>query len=180
MSVFFNELDNLTIFLESIQSPVVFCHNDAQEGNIMYDEKKGTIQLIDYEYGAYNYRGFDFGNHFCEWAIDNIYTEAPGFQCLRSRYPTVEQRYIFCSEYLRETNPNVSEEEINKLSYESWVFTLASHFMWCIWSICQSKKSEIHFGFLEYAAMRWNEYNYVKQDVNMDEIVELLKSKMNH
>ena len=31
-----------------------------------------VLHLIDFEYGAYNHRGFDFGNHFNEWA---------GFDC---------------------------------------------------------------------------------------------------
>lgn len=34
---------------------------------------KDSIQFIDYEYSCYNYRGFDIGNHFCEWAGNCLY-----------------------------------------------------------------------------------------------------------
>lgn len=47
-------------------SPVVFCHNDLQCGNIIY-QQPDRVKFIDYEYGAPNYRGFDLGNHFNEF-----------------------------------------------------------------------------------------------------------------
>ena len=58
------------------KSPVVFCHNDLQEGNILHTrtsahEPGRDVILIDYEYCAYNYRGFDLANHFLEWSFDN-------------------------------------------------------------------------------------------------------------
>jgi hypothetical protein len=30
------------------------------------------VHFIDYEYGNYSYRGFDIGNHFCEFAGGSI------------------------------------------------------------------------------------------------------------
>jgi thiamine kinase-like enzyme len=41
--------------LKLVDSPVVFCHNDLQPGNILrlVDDK---LVVIDYEYGSYNYR----------------------------------------------------------------------------------------------------------------------------
>lgn len=68
------ELDFVEHFLKNSQSPVVFSHNDLQEGNILlfegYDVKEdGTVwneagpsdvkeplTLIDFEYCNYNYR----------------------------------------------------------------------------------------------------------------------------
>jgi thiamine kinase-like enzyme len=50
---------------------IVLCHNDILPGNIMidppnYEELEGDVSVtfIDYEYGAYNCRGFDLANHF--------------------------------------------------------------------------------------------------------------------
>lgn len=57
------------------------------------------VQFIDFEYGAYNPRGFDLGNHFNEWA---------GFDCDYSLYPNAEQQREFAVAYLikaRETHP---------------------------------------------------------------------------
>jgi Choline/ethanolamine kinase len=52
-------------------SPVVFCHNDLLSGNIMVmggfqndrieDMACKLLQFIDFEYGCYSYRGFDWG-----------------------------------------------------------------------------------------------------------------------
>lgn len=39
----------------------------AQHGNVLRRKDNGRLLLIDYEYANYNYRGFDIGNHFCEW-----------------------------------------------------------------------------------------------------------------
>lgn len=49
------EFFQLNKVLVSINSPVVFCHNDIQAGNILKfpDDK---LMIIDYEYGSYNYR----------------------------------------------------------------------------------------------------------------------------
>ena len=52
----------------------------------------GPLQLIDFEYSSYSYRGFDFGNHFNEWA---------GFDCDYSRYPDPQQQERFFRSYLQ-------------------------------------------------------------------------------
>ena len=40
----------------------------------------GKLYIIDFEYGSYNYRGFDIGNHFNEYA---------GYDCDYSLYVTI-------------------------------------------------------------------------------------------
>jgi ethanolamine kinase len=35
---------------------------------VLSDKLSGNINFIDYEYASYNYRGFDLGNHFNEFA----------------------------------------------------------------------------------------------------------------
>lgn len=52
-----------------------------------------SMQFIDFEYGGYSYRGFDWGNHFAEYA---------GFECDYSRYPDEEQVELFVRAYLNE------------------------------------------------------------------------------
>nr|XP_054097131.1 choline kinase alpha isoform X4 [Callithrix jacchus] len=59
------ELENLRSLLESTPSPVVFCHNDCQEGNILLLEgrensEKQKLMLIDFEYSSYNYSSILF------------------------------------------------------------------------------------------------------------------------
>ncbi len=69
---------------------VVFCHNDAQPMNCIYNSQDNSIGLIDFEYACYNYRGWDIGNHFCEYTSFNLdYT----------RFPTKEKQLFFIERY---------------------------------------------------------------------------------
>ena len=51
------------------------------------------MQFIDFEYGQYFYRGYDFGNHWDEYA---------GFEGDYSRYPDQKQQRLFAASYLEE------------------------------------------------------------------------------
>lgn len=74
--------------------PVVFSHNDMQEGNILLrqDIQKPELVLIDFEYCSYNYRGFDIANHFIEWQYNYTAAEYPYFHELSGAGPTKEQK----------------------------------------------------------------------------------------
>ncbi|KJE90814.1 choline kinase, variant [Capsaspora owczarzaki ATCC 30864] len=97
----------LKAFLLRVPSPVVFCHNDLQEGNILEPSsardtsfRRRPLRFIDYEYGAYNYRAFDIANHFCEWSIDYNVDAAPYFSITGKDFPTRAQQEIFIQSYL--------------------------------------------------------------------------------
>lgn len=74
----------------------MFCHNDLQEGNILMKENEHSgcrsLCLIDYEYCAYNYRGFDIANHFIEWTYDYTSAIYPHFTVNRELFPTKDQQ----------------------------------------------------------------------------------------
>ncbi|XP_027889963.1 choline kinase alpha isoform X2 [Xiphophorus couchianus] len=164
------EMGTLKFLLESTHSPVVFCHNDCQEGNILllkgrHSSDKQKLMLIDFEYSSYNYRGFDIGNHFCEWMYDYTCEEFPFFKVDTQNYPSKAQQLHFIESYLRESDQgfdNLSEEHQMKLKEELYVevnrFSLASHFFWGLWSIIQARLSTIEFGYLEYAQARFDAY----------------------
>nr|XP_046249837.1 choline kinase alpha isoform X2 [Scatophagus argus] len=164
------EMDMLKSLLESTHSPVVFCHNDCQEGNILLlkgrqSSDKQKLMLIDFEYSSYNYRGFDIGNHFCEWMYDYNCDEFPFFKVNAQAYPSKVQQLHFIESYLRESDPgfdNLSVEDQMKMKEELYVevnrFSLASHFFWGLWSIIQARLSTIKFGYLEYALARFDAY----------------------
>uniref|UniRef100_A0A8C0UIR1 Ethanolamine kinase n=1 Tax=Cyanistes caeruleus TaxID=156563 RepID=A0A8C0UIR1_CYACU len=164
------EMKNLRAMLEATFSPVVFCHNDCQEGNILLLEGRESsenqkLMLIDFEYSSYNYRGFDIGNHFCEWMYDYSYEKYPFFKASVLKYPSKKQQLHFLSSYLSAFHDgfeNLSNEEKSKLEEEVLVevnrFALASHFFWGLWSIIQAKISSIEFGYLEYALSRFDAY----------------------
>ncbi|XP_047915678.1 choline kinase alpha isoform X2 [Anser cygnoides] len=164
------EMKNLRAMLEATPSPVVFCHNDCQEGNVLLLEgrensEKQKLMLIDFEYSSYNYRGFDIGNHFCEWMYDYTYEKYPFFKASVLKYPSKKQQLHFISSYLSAFHDgfeNLSNEEKFKLEEEVLIevnrFALASHFFWGLWSIIQAKISSIEFGYLEYALSRFDAY----------------------
>lgn len=51
--------------------------------------------IIDFEYCAYNYRGFDVANHFVEWMFDYTNPSFPFFHHKKDHYPTKEQQVSF-------------------------------------------------------------------------------------
>ncbi|XP_043296479.1 choline/ethanolamine kinase isoform X3 [Cervus elaphus] len=115
-----DEMGNLRKLLDTTPSPVVFCHNDIQEGNILLlSEPKSTdsLMLVDFEYSSYNYRGFDIGNHFCEWVYDYTHEEWPFYKAQPANYPTQGQQLHFIRHYLAEVKKDetVSQEEQRKM-----------------------------------------------------------------
>ncbi|XP_026926142.1 choline/ethanolamine kinase isoform X2 [Acinonyx jubatus] len=153
--------------LDSTPSPVVFCHNDIQEGNILLlsePENTDRLMLVDFEYSSYNYRGFDIGNHFCEWVYDYTHDEWPFYKAQPADYPTRGQQLHFIRHYLAEVKKGetISQEEQRKLEEDLLVeanrYALASHFFWGLWSILQASMSTIEFGYLEYAQSRFQFY----------------------
>lgn len=66
--------------IKTLDSPIVFSHNDLQENNILNNPETHELHFIDFEYANFNYRGFDLGNHFCEWTIEYNDKYDSGFQ----------------------------------------------------------------------------------------------------
>lgn len=56
------------------------------------DNGEPDLIIIDFEYCAYNYRGFDLANHFVEWTMDYTNKEFPFYYHKKEQYPTVEQQ----------------------------------------------------------------------------------------
>ncbi|KAK4604361.1 hypothetical protein RGQ29_012747 [Quercus rubra] len=147
------ELKELTGLLNA---PVVFAHNDLLCGNLMVNDEEEKLYLIDFEYGSYNYRGFDIGNHFNEYA---------GYDCDYSLYPSKDEQYHFFRHYLQPDNPleQVPDKDLEALYVESNTYMLASHLYWALWGIIQEKMSPIDFDYLGYFFLRYNEYKRQKE-----------------
>ncbi|XP_050364912.1 probable ethanolamine kinase [Argentina anserina] len=146
------ELKDLT---SHFKAPVVFSHNDLLSGNIMVNDKEEKLYFIDFEYGSYNYRGFDIGNHFNEYA---------GYECDYSLYPNKEEQYHFFRHYLGPDKPQeVSDKDLEALYVETNTYMLASHLYWALWGLIQAKFSPIKFDYLSYFFLRYNEYKRQKE-----------------
>ncbi|XP_017654093.1 choline/ethanolamine kinase isoform X2 [Nannospalax galili] len=109
-------------------------------------------------------RGFDIGNHFCEWVYDYTHEEWPFYKAQPTDYPTRGQQLHFIRHYLEEVQKGeiLSLEKQKKLEEDLLVevnrYALASHFFWGLWSILQASMSTIEFGYLEYAQSRFQFY----------------------
>ncbi|KAL7878567.1 hypothetical protein AOLI_G00095410 [Acnodon oligacanthus] len=160
------ELASLRALLAATPSPVVFCHNDVQEGNILMLDGRDRnssdkLMLIDFEYSSYNYRGFDFGNHFCEWVYDYTHDQWPFFKANLDNYPNRQQQLHFIRNYLVESEDTVHEDQAKveeEMIIEANRYALASHFLWGLWSIIQARLSKIEFGYMDYAQHRFDSY----------------------
>ncbi|XP_034223140.1 probable ethanolamine kinase isoform X2 [Prunus dulcis] len=117
--------------------------------------EKDKLYLIDFEYGSYNYRGFDIGNHFNEYA---------GYECDFTLCPNKDEQYHFLRHYLQPDNPHeVSEKDLEALYVEENTYTLASHLYWALWGLIQAKFSPINFDYLGYFFLRYNEFKRQKE-----------------
>ncbi|KAG5187225.1 choline/ethanolamine kinase [Tribonema minus] len=160
--------------LAATPSPTVFAHNDLQYGNLMFAEGGeedasggsggGTLYLIDYEYSCYAPRGFDLGNHFCEWCAD--YRGAAPHALDWARFPSDAQQRAFCAAYLGAAagaaegarGGGGDDAAVRALVHEAREYALASHLLWACWGLAQARVSEIAFDYVGYAHGRLDAY----------------------
>ncbi|CAJ0913803.1 8241_t:CDS:2, partial [Entrophospora sp. SA101] len=108
------EIEELKSKLQMIGSPIVFSHNDCQCGNILsLTDGSGQLAIIDLEYSGWNNRGFDIGNHLCEWAFDYNSTES----------------------HMEHKDCLSRDELLKQLKIEADGYSLTSHVMWALWAI---------------------------------------------
>ena len=136
-------------------------------------------------------RGYDFANHFNEYA---------GFECDYSRYPSPGAQRLFFTHYLSaaaaagsastsaaagstgngggskaasggamveaaQQAPPKEEVQLQRMEAEANLFSLASHIYWGVWSLIQARYSPIEFDYLGYSETRWREYHRKKEAV---------------
>ncbi|XP_010613716.1 ethanolamine kinase 1 [Fukomys damarensis] len=156
--------------LSNLGSPVVLCHNDLLCKNIIYNEKQGDVQFIDYEYSGYNYLAYDIGNHFNEFAgvSDVDYSLYPDRE-LQSQWL---RSYLEAYKEYKGFRTEVTEKEVEILFIQVNQFALASHFFWGLWALIQAKYSTIEFDFLGYAIVRFNQYFKMKPEVTALKVPE--------
>jgi len=172
------DIDTLQYVIESEEAfPVLFCHHDVQPGNLLFNFKTNHLNIIDYEYADYNYRGVEFGNFFCEWTLINDHPEFPHFIHKPSLYPSIEIQKQFFREYLQEfsklestsskqmKNKKTEDEELEFLIQEAKLFSAVSNLIWGLWAVNQAQHSTVTFGYLEYAASRLKEFSRLREEV---------------
>ena len=134
---------------------VTFCHNDLLSGNVLLlaEETPPRVALIDFEYGARNYAGFDVGNHWCEYV---------GFLPFDlSRLPDEGAQAHFLRAYVAamgEAPPEGGAEDAafwGELRLQCARFMLASHLWWGLWGRVQAAhNAHTDFDYALYARER--------------------------
>jgi len=183
-------------FIKSIlpKDEPVFSHNDLLSGNVLVRKDNNQIILIDYEYAAYNFRGYDIGNMFKESTFDYTFPNAPYFQVLDSYFPFDEelrefiQYYIvfsdlkdehqkkyaarfvsdsdLLSEYVEKTySPEAFEHRVNKIFREAKIGVMLSHYYWMIWAIKMCKTPDSDFDYLAFSYTKFGYYKKLKEEI---------------
>ncbi|KAH7366277.1 hypothetical protein KP509_18G070700 [Ceratopteris richardii] len=156
-----SEIEDLKVRSSEFKSRIGFCHNDLQYGNIMMDDKDGSLTIIDYEYATYNPVSYDIANHFCEMAA-NYHSDTPHLLDF-SKYPDVQERQRFIRAYLGSPDMDISQSRVDKLSSEVDFYEMPSHIHWALWGLISHYVNGIDFDYLEYARQRLNKYYILKQ-----------------
>ena len=142
--------------MDSASLLVCFCHNDLLSGNVIFEPEAAggpAVHFIDFEYGGYNYRGFDIGNHFCEMM---------GFELDDSKYPTEHFQREWIASYLRSflhhsdlQEPEDWDIQVERLRKQVQLFSILAHLFWGIWAVIQHQYATVkEFDYLSYARLR--------------------------
>lgn len=138
----------------------VFCHNDTQYGNILELEKSlpagapkhHQLIVIDFEYAAPNYRGYDIANHFHEWQADYHHETHAHSLTYHGPYPTTEEREKFYRAYLSvhmdsrngqesiDDMAKVDQARVDALEREVRLWSPASSAFWTLWGLVQGEE----------------------------------------
>ncbi|XP_055947162.1 choline/ethanolamine kinase-like isoform X1 [Argiope bruennichi] len=160
--------------MKKSKSPVVYCHNDLVGGNILLrddspSDEDPRIMLIDFEWGAYNYRGFDLANHLGEWCFDYSTSEYPCYEYYSDRFPSEEEQISFIRAYLDQLveegvfASEFVEDEIKVILQEIKLFRMAAHLLWSLWSYKMTFQPNRNFGYEEHFKTRFNIYKTLKE-----------------
>ncbi|KAI9460624.1 kinase-like protein, partial [Lactarius psammicola] len=178
LDVFQNKWESYMKWLKDtrVDARPVFCHNDAQYGNILRLNKavEGVpdhhqIIVVDFEYASPNPAAFDIANHFHEWTA-NYHGPTPHVLDL-ARYPSRTERRTFLTAYLaNRATPDASafadlssaarERELAELEKTVRAWSPSSHAMWAVWGLVQAREdvqariAEPEFDYVNYARCR--------------------------
>ncbi|KAF1761853.1 hypothetical protein GCK72_010112 [Caenorhabditis remanei] len=123
---------------ELYEETVVFSHNDLAAPNILELNSTKELVLIDWEFGTYNWRGFDLAMHLAETAIDFRVPFPPGIKIIEESTENPPNIRIFCEAYLDADNklknhtPVDRSSEIESLIQECLFFWPLTHLFWAL------------------------------------------------
>ena len=153
------EIDWLEKHLKHLSYPIVFCHNDFSQANLLLlaDRSDSIIKAIDFEFSSYNYRGFDLAQHFKESAFDFTVTEHPFYSYKETHYPSYKVRSQFVKLYLESLKGESTPHEVDSVIEEVEALDILIDIWGYFWALSMVNSSGT-FGYLEFAQTRLSMY----------------------
>lgn len=114
--------------------------------------KHHQLIVIDFEYAAPNYRGYDIANHFHEWQADYHHETHAHSLTYHGPYPSPEEREKFYRAYLSvhmdsrnghediDDMAKVDQARVDALEKEVRLWSPASSAFWTLWGIVQGEE----------------------------------------
>ena len=162
------ELDWLEQHLKHLNHPIVFCHNDLSQANLLLltDRQELTVKSIDFEFSNYNYRGFDFAQFFRESAFDYTISDYPFYAYSESAYPSHATRCEVIHTYLEHLIPDAahSSEETERIVEEIDGLKILVDIWGFFWALSMLHTSGT-FGYLEFSQTRLVMYKTEKSRI---------------
>jgi len=188
------EISWIESILPKSKESIVFCHNDLLQMNILKKSPGSTwkrkIQLIDFEYGGYNYRGYEIGNFLNETCLQYDFPVLPYFLYLTKFKPALKEieylavMYLYFDFALKknletletpsfekaegelikqygETNFLILKKDLMK---EIKMGELLSSYYWAVWSVIYSISPGVNFDYLAFGFLRTNMYFITKEE----------------
>jgi thiamine kinase-like enzyme len=173
---------------------IVFSHNDLLGGNVLITEDREDVIFIDYEYGSYNFRGYDIGNMYKEATFDYSYDQPPYFQVVESNFPNDDELRDFLRYYIvftdlsdfdlnekagelinddeamrkhleKHYHPEELQRREDLLYRNTMIGVMLSHYYWIIWAVKMVKTVQVKFDYLEFARVKYETYKQLKSKI---------------
>ncbi|XP_064634973.1 ethanolamine kinase 1-like isoform X2 [Lineus longissimus] len=94
---FLKEKEDMEKMISGLDLSFGFCHNDSGFGNVIYNEKKDRVVIVDYDVCGYNYQPLDLAQYTVSASLG--YPKKYPEVGLRALFPPDQQRDI-CRVYL--------------------------------------------------------------------------------
>ena len=100
---------------DSPNHPIVLCHNDAQENNILMGlSNNRKLMLIDYEYAGWNPMAMDLANYVNETMLDNSHPADDGIAWYLENCMLDGEIREMAAKYLQVYFDNYASDEVRK------------------------------------------------------------------
>lgn len=92
-------INSIRKIINSKEYPLILSHNDIWMGNILINQNKNDVFLIDYERAAYNFAGYDIAKLLLEPMYKRIHPDKPEYIFIEENSPKDDEIFDFVRFY---------------------------------------------------------------------------------